>query len=274
MFMETDTYSVIITGSIIFCILALAIVTVAILAKGKVRERQIRINLLEKQGQVDNLATAARAAQDEKVKLSSHIHDKILPIVNNASTKFAAHIRDLEYKGANVTPLRNEMAVFSDLHENLRDVIQGLVPKLLTSFGLLKALEVEIKTINKEYNFPAEFHNNTTFAGEFPLTLGDQLTVFLICKEILNNLQKHAKYEYLSVSLENVSENVELLFAHDGKSLNNDEIRELRESTPGMGLKLLQSKLIQLGAKLDYSRDEETAFIRLSVPTKKNEKTN
>ena len=150
--METDAHSIIITGSIIFCCLAVAIVTVAILAKGKVREREIKINLLEKQNQVDVLAASARAADDEKVKLSSRIHDVILPIANIASTRFAAHIRVLEDKGVDVKFLRQEMIAFNGLQESLREVIHGLVPKLLTSFGLLKALEVEIKNMNKEYS--------------------------------------------------------------------------------------------------------------------------
>jgi signal transduction histidine kinase len=266
---ETTPDTVIIIGSTVFIFLAFIIGSIFILFKSRIREKENKIRLIEWEKQVDILTATAKAEERQKIRIASQLHDETLAIVNNGATKFSGLIKEMEKKGIKVDRLKEEMRIFAALQENLGEIIHDIVPKLFTSFGLLKALESHLKTMNKGGAAVAEFHNNTTFSGEPPFTIDDQLIVFKICREILNNLQKHANYEYLAVSLEEADKNFVLLFSHDGASITNREIDELRASGSGMGLKLLQSKALLLNAEIDYSSDAATAFIRLTIPIRK-----
>lgn len=256
----------ILVASIVLLVLSLPIGFSVILSKARIRQREDKIKLLEKQRQLEILTATAKAEEKQKIKFASALHDHTLAIVNNASTCMSQNIQSLEAQGYDLSLIKEDMKAFAMLQENIREMIHDIVPRLFTSFGLLKAIEVEIKQLNRATNTFAEFHNNTTFAGELPLSDDNQLLVFKMVKEILNNLQRHSRYEFLTVSIEEVDRNFVLLFSHDGLRISNDKIAEYINQTPGMGLKLLESKLVLLNASLDYSYDSSTAFIRLTVP--------
>jgi two-component system NarL family sensor kinase len=265
---EGNTDLVIIIGSIFLVFLGLSIGIIISLSKRIIQGKENKIRLIEREKQVELLTSTAKAVESEKIKLATQLHDEILPIINNAASNTAGIILSLEKQGIEMRGLKNELKAFPLLHESIREVIHEIVPQLFTSFGLLKAIEVYIREMNKGKISIAEFHNNTTFSGEPPFSINDQLIIFNICREVLNNLQKHSNYEYLNISLEEVTDNFTILFSHDGNGITNEQIKEFRESSTGMGLKLLESRSILLNAELNYSLDNAASYIRLKVPIK------
>lgn len=240
------------------------------ISKSKNLKIENKLRLLEKQKQIELLTAISKAEENQKIEIASQLHDEIIPIIALATSNLNGRITEFERQGVDLNSIRNEIKSFSHLQESIRGIIHKIVPMLFTSFGLLKAVELSVKQMNEniDTNGIAEFHNNTTFAGELPFSINDQLTIYKICREVLNNLMKHSNYGYLKVSLEEVKENFIMLFSHDGIGVTNEEINVMRELNTGMGLKLLKSRLILLNAELSYSKDDDVSSVRLIVPIK------
>lgn len=266
---ETKYTIIIIAGCLAVAFFVMLIYIILTISKSKNLKIESKLKLLEKEKQIELLSAITKAEENQKIKIAGHLHDDIIPVIALATSNINTQLTELEKQGISLQNIRNEIKDFSILQDSIREIIHEIVPALFTSFGLLKAIEVHIKQMNNGQKSVAEFHNNTTFSGDVPFSTEEQLTIYKICREVLSNLLKHSKYDYLNVSLEEVKENFILLFSHDGISINNDEINELREVSPGMGLKLLESRLILLNAELKYSKEDEISKIRLKIPIKK-----
>lgn len=267
--MDEENYTIIIiAGSIGFAFLIMLLYVVTFVYRNRNLKIENKLRLLEKQKQIDLLTAISKGEEKQKIEIAEQLHDEIIPIVALAERNLNGRITQIERQGFDLNELRTEMKTLSLLQENIRGIIHKIVPVFFTSFGLLKAIELSVKQLNENpvNQGVAEFHNNTIFSGELPFSTNDQLTIFKICREVLNNLAKHSQYAYLKVSLEEVKDSFILLFSHDGKGITNGEIKSLRETSTGMGLKLLESRLILLRAELSYSKDDDVSSVRLIVP--------
>ncbi len=267
--MDEAKYTIlIIAGCLAVGFFVMLLYVIATISKNKNLKIGNKLRLLEKQKQIDLLTAISKAEENQKIEIAGQLHDEIIPIVAITASNLKSQIIEFEKQGLDLESIRNEIKSFSLLQENLRGIIHEIVPMLFTSFGLLKAVELSVKQMN-DNNITkgvAEFHNNTIFSGELPFSTNDQLTIFKICREVLNNLLKHSEYAYLKVSLEEVKGNFILLFSHDGKGITTEEIKSFRETSTGMGLKLLESRLILLNAELIYTKDDDVSSVRLIVP--------
>lgn len=268
---EAKYIIIIITASLAVAFLVMLLYVITTISKNRNLKIENKLRLLEKQKQIDLLTAISKAEENQKIEIAEQLHDEIIPIVALAERNLNGRITQIERQGFDLDELRSEMKTLSLLQENIRGIIHKIVPVFFTSFGLLKAIELSVKQMNENpvNEGVAEFHNNTIFSGELPFLTNDQLTIFKICREILNNLQKHSQYAYLKVSLEEVKDSFILLFSHDGKGVTNKEIELFEETSTGMGLKLLKSRLILLKAQLIYIKDEEVSSVRLIVPISK-----
>ncbi len=267
---ETKYTIIIITGSLAVGFLVMLLYVITTIFKNKNLKIENKLKILEKEKQIELLTAVSKAEENQKIAIAAQLHDEIIPIIALATSNLNSRISTFEKQGFDLNIMRNDIKSFSLLQENIRGIIHEIVPILFTSFGLLKAIELSVKQMNDNVKTGvAEFHNNTIFSGELPLSTNDQLTIFKICREILNNLAKHSDYAYLKVSLEEVKDNFILLFSHDGKGVTNQEIKVLRDTSTGMGLKLLESRLILLNAELNYLIDDEVSSVRLIVPINK-----
>lgn len=268
--MESESSAAILIGFgciiLVFFVVVLAIVTA--ISKRKIITKEEAIRALEKKQQVDLFRATATAEENEKSKIASNLHDEIIPVIALTARNLSNHLTQLEQKGVDTADLQKDIQAFTGLAENVREIAHGLIPKLFTSFGLLKSIEAFIKQVNETPDSAAEFHNNTLFSGDLPFSKNDQLIIYRMTLEILNNLIKHTNYDYLKVSLDYMEDNFSLVFAHDGTGITNEEISELLKSSTGIGLKSLQSRALLLDAKIDYFVDGEVSYVKLNIPIK------
>lgn len=251
-------------GLLLFFVVVLAITTS--ISKKKIITKEEAIRNLEKKRQIDLFHATATAEENEKIRIASNLHDEVIPLIALTVRNLNYQLRLLQEKGIEVNELTHEVANFSGLSQHIREIAHGLIPKLFTSFGLLKSIEAFVKQLDESSDSAAEFQNNTGLGSDLPFSQNDQLIVYRIVLEILNNLIKHAKYEYLKVTFESSGGGYTFLFAHNGDGIENDRIEFLMKTTTGIGLKSLQSRALLINAKIDYFVDQEVSFVKLEIP--------
>lgn len=97
---------------------------------------------------------------------------------------------------------------------------------------------------------------------ETSLSSATLFTIFLVCKEALTNIRKHAKADRVIFSVEQQGDLLHIVLSDDGIGF----APELLTRT-GMGLGNIRSRLLELGAELDFkTAPGEGTTIKISLP--------
>ncbi len=265
---ESDIGIIIGVGSLALVFLVLLMVILASIFKRRILEKERKIRMIEQQKQIDLFKAVAEAKENLKLKVSEKLHNEIVSMISFTSRSLSGHIIELEDAGASVEKLKAELESFESLSTRVREISHDMVPKLFTTFGLLKSVESVVKKINDSEGLTAIFANKANYADLIPFSSGEQLIIYEMTLEILNNLVKHSNFTLLTVSLLDMNQNFTLEFVHNGKQITNAEIERLTESGRGIGLKSLRSNALLLNAILEYSFELEVSYIKLAVPFK------
>ncbi|MCC6371209.1 MAG: hypothetical protein IT236_09415 [Bacteroidia bacterium] len=268
--MEVETKILItaVGGGLFVLLIILLFVLYLNIVKRRGLEQENKLQALEKQKQFELFNATVQTEENEKQRIAADLHDEIAPLVAATSRNINYKLSEWATEGLDISEIKSDMETLTTISGRIREVSHGLVPKMFSSFGLLKSIEAYVTNFNKSSGGEAQFVNNTTFSGKLPLTANEQLLIFRICTELINNLDKHSDFEYLTISLEDVTDKFELLFTHDGNGITNEEIDRIRESGAGLGLKSLQSRTILLNANIDYTMADSVSYIKLTVPVK------
>jgi len=263
---ETSIALIIILAVLAISIVGCLIAITSISAKRKVLEKQNQLHAAEQQNQLAVFWAAAQAEENQKQRIAADLHDEVSPLLANAARNLNNELTQLEKRGVQVETLKKEVEAFAALSGRIREIAHGLVPHLFTSFGLLKSIEAVIKQTRADSGSGCEFQNNVQSGNVELLDKNKQLLVFRMCLEILTNISKHGRFDYLKVVADELPGQLVVTFAHDGKGISNNEVKRLRESGTGLGLKSLHSRALILNATLDYSTDMGVNYVKLTVP--------
>lgn len=144
----------------------------------------------------------------------------------------------------------------------IKRLAQGLLPFGLEANGLITALQTLAVTISKTYNVNCEFiHDNGFMTNDNSIALN----LYRIVQEAANNAIRHGGAQHLTISLVTEEEKLFLSICDDGCGFSDNTERK-NKVTQGMGIKIMQYRAKQLGAKLNFlSRVEGGKEVRLTI---------
>lgn len=149
---------------------------------------------------------------------------------------------------------------------HIKQLAQGLLPFELEANGLIQALQTLATRISTTYNINCDFSgNNINIINDNSTALN----LYRITQEAANNAIRHGKAKRLAISLTSDEKTLCLSISDDGcgfTGINTDH-----PSTPGMGIKIMQYRAKELGAKLEIlARKEGGTEVRLKTQITKN----
>ncbi len=258
---------IIILGVLVILFLITLFVINFLMSKRKLLEKENKLKDFENRAKIALIKSIVEAEEKNKTEIARNLHDQIIPVLTLKSLALKTNISDLENGHKNYSSLRQGVDEIASLADDIREIIHGIIPGMFTSFGLTKSIEKLILDLNGVNGSITKFIDNRRDQKDIILSEVQQLTLFRVCAEILNNLLKHAKMNYLEVTLEDSTSEITLTFAHDGSGITNSEINNLTITSSGIGLKSLQSRILALNGKIDYSVEEGVSFVKLQIPT-------
>ena len=274
--MENDPNSGMILIASIFAMIAffLAFITFFALYRKKLITKEAKLKeteyekekLLHRQ-HIQNFTLVYQAEEKEKEKISRNLHDGVLPLVASAIQSLSKNYNDLNTPDFNPQRLKKDIEAIEQIGITLRGVSHDLVPPYFLSFGLIAAIKDFIEQLGTS-KAKSNFENRTQFGKQLPLDLAQQLNIYRICLELLNNLNKHSHYTFLTFAIEFFDNTLLFEIQHDGKGISNEQIKALTENSKGIGLKSIQTRVMLLEASIDYVTGDEISSISLLVPLK------
>lgn len=244
---------------------AAIIISSASLYKRRLKEKEAKIKEIEYQKQIEGFKLVVEAEERERDKIAKNLHDGVIPGFCAIQSNLETHTNELEDEKQKVK-FYKDIKTLSNKIAEVRGITHDLALPTLNKEGLIAALEEHIDYLSEADNGEILFENKTNDDFNLPFTTAEQNNIFRICMELLQNLYKYAHYDSLQVCISSTKECLLIEFTHDGRGISNDAIKEFADSGRGIGLQSLKSRSMILNATIDYSFDEHTAGIVLTVP--------
>ena len=145
---------------------------------------------------------------------------------------------------------------------NARNISHNLMPPEFGETNLKEILESNFRRLNKESNVHFYFHytgSNDHFDKQ------EELMIYRIAMELTNNIIKHAKASEATIQFIYHEKHLALVIEDNGKGFYND-------SSKGIGLKNIQSRVNYLNGSLDIDSGKHGTTIMIQIPYKEYEK--
>src|SRR5688572_6014607 len=197
-----------------------------------------------------------RAQEDERKRVARDLHDE----VNQALTAILLRLEAL----TQIAPprLRDELAETKSLANQamgeLLQLARQLRPTALDDHGLVPAIEDQLRRFKAQYGIDTRLSTQ----GELDDLGGDQqLVLYRVTQEALNNVARHARAQHVSVEIERVDGSVALEVVDDGAGF------QLGREDRGLGLEGMAERARLVDGEFDIvSRPGRGTTLKLRVP--------
>lgn len=211
-------------------------------ARKKIVEKELEKAAIELNSQKKILQATIETQERERKRIAQDLHDAISAKLNVVSL----HVNMLldgsltanEQQGA----LGNVLGVTTTVLENSRQIAHDLLPPILDKFGLVEALKELLAEFGATKKVVAQ-HNINYLTS---LTKVEELHLFRIVQELLNNSIRHGKATLMRLELHDADSMIQLVYKDNGKGFLVKQA--LKES--GLGLKNIKSRIAILNGKL------------------------
>jgi len=222
----------------------------------------------------DQLRSLARHLQDvreeEKKHLSREIHDDLGQMLSALKMNISGINRMVDELEDSIQKekLRPELVeageILSEAIRKMRQMITELRPEILDYLGLFPALEWQLEEFSKRYNIKTTFICDPEQPSFDP---DEQVTVFRLLQESLNNIAKHAGASNVRVKAKMDPANFTLQVEDDGKGFDV----EMKANDTSFGLIGMKERILALAGniQIDSNPGDGTRLI-FKIPLKKN----
>ncbi|WP_221405489.1 ATP-binding protein [Roseivirga ehrenbergii] len=189
-----------------------------------------------------------KVQEEERIRISRDLHDSVgqqLILLKNQ---------------ANATQNQALVKNVSDTLEEVRSITRNLHPVVLSRLGLTAALEEMIRQLdeNSDIFFSTDLENiDDIFADD------EELNLYRIIQEALNNIVKHANAASAKLTIERLKHKVLINIQDNGRGFI---VEQEQQSGTSLGLKTLNERIAMLNGKLSIVSKGTGTIISLVIP--------
>ena len=144
--------------------------------------------------------------------------------------------------------------------------ILDLHPSALAELGMVGALQQNVKTFSME----TDILGDLTIVGDpRPLSSVQEITVYRVVSEALNNVRRHSRASVVNVKLIYEPEDVVIEVTDNGKGFNLDETLKNETAEGNLGLVSMRERAEMIGGSLEIDTTiakGTKVMVRIPVP--------
>ena len=130
---------------------------------------------------------------------------------------------------------------------SISDLSKSLHTDRIVKIGIIEAVRFELEKIEKTNLFKTHF----TFAdAEFQINPGNEIFLFRIIQEVLNNIIKHSRAQHIYADLICRESRIIFTFTDDGRGFDVKEAMQRPSSDRGIGLTSMVNRAKLIGGQL------------------------
>lgn len=200
----------------------------------------------------------------ERRRIARDIHDQLGQRLTGLRLKLESlrSLVDPETEvGERVTRLQE---ISEGLDSEVSFLAWELRPTVLDDLGLVDALRTFVKEWSRHTETTADFQAIKIGKERFDNEVETHL--YRITQEALNNINKHAGAENVTVMLEKRKQELILIIEDDGHGFDITKLDRPRQSGRGLGLIGMQERANLIGSELDIESSENGTTVYVRVP--------
>ncbi len=252
-----------IIGTIVFILLGGFIMSLMLLYNKRKQKYQQEKKLMQSQFSQALLQTQLEIQEQTLRTISQEIHDNVGQVLSLA--KLNLNTLDIEGGVNKEEKIESSIQLVGKAINDLRDLSRSLNGDKIADLGLQDAIENELKIIQNT----GQFFTELIITGEpYKLLPQNEMVLFRIVQESLNNTIKHSKAKNIKVSINYLPQHLKMQVKDDGAGFDADL---LEASQTGIGLHNMKNRAALIGAFFSIQsapNEGTTVFIELpQTPT-------
>lgn len=235
--------SIIIFGAIIFI---LAIIFIIQFYKRKKIESKLKLETEIAKLNALRSKAVIEAEEKERVRIAKDLHDGVGQLLSAAKLNLSSLQDKLQLKDdENLLLLSNATNLIDDSVKEVRTVSHSMMPNALLKLGLASAVKEFINKLSVGNKLKIDLD---IVGLENRLEPATETVLFRVLQEIVSNIIKHAKANYINIQLIKHDKELTMLIEDNGVGFDTSKIN----SFEGIGLKNILSRVEFLNGKVDF----------------------
>jgi two-component system, NarL family, sensor kinase len=209
------------------------------------------------------MEASLESQENERRRVAADLHDSIGAMLSTIRLSFLTFAR--ENKTDNNT-LQETKRMIDDTIDSVRRISRDLMPSTLEKFGLSQAVKEMCQRFESTASTPIVFEETGISRS---LSKKNELMIFRIVQELLNNALKHSEASSIKVTFNN-SYNLEVVVEDNGKGFDIQHHLQDRTTGKGLGLFNIENRARVTGAEILFdSKENKGSKITLIIPYEK-----
>ena len=248
-------------GTLGMLTLAIGIVGFVIYHQRKVIRYNGELKRLEEEKQQILLNASIRFQEDERNRIAADLHDDAGPLLATARLYLNENLVNQE-KAQQLQSIYSAKQIIDDAIQLIRNISHSLMPPTLKNFGLESATTDLFQKISGSgsLNGSARFHDY-----RIRLKVDQELLVFRIIQELINNIIKHSNAGFIHLTQNNSGNNMYFRLHHDGTGIIQADFEKLNHSSLGLGLKNIASRIRVLNGRIFFEIDPSHTYYKVTL---------
>lgn len=215
-------------------------------SKKKIIQNELEKKQIELEYQRDLLRVAIEVQDKERRRIAQDLHDDISSKLNvvalNSHLLMTPDITPEELQEIS----QNINTMVTSAIDNSRKISHDLLPTVLDKFGLDAGIKELCFELNSSKQVKVEYTCSATFDN---LDKQQQLHIFRIMQELMNNSVRHGKAGTITVAFTTGKEGIACIYRDNGKGFDVQKIKLAK----GIGMKSIESRIIFLNGSMSVS---------------------
>ena len=180
------------------------------------------------------LEQLVKVQDSERKRIAVELHDSIGPMLAAIKINFLRVAKAGARNDDSDTLVAKTEEIIDGSMMEIREMSHQLMPKGLSSEGLVVSLSKYFENLQEVYNIPVQFNHNITAS----LHQDVQLNVYRIICELVLNAVKHSKSSCISITIETSGGTVTTSVNDDGRGFDPEQIND-----SSLGFKSIRSRV-------------------------------
>jgi two-component system NarL family sensor kinase len=195
-------------------------------------EQQRKLDRLKSQSQVKILNATIDGKETERKQIAEILHDNVSALLSSASMHLQASQQ--QFKGAEVPiELAKTQEIIAEASHKIRDLSHNLMSSVLLKFGL----EYAVKDSAKKFS-NSNIRINTAIHNVYRYSQDQEIKIFNIIQELINNILKHSQAKNAYVIMEEEDDMLNIIVKDDGVGFKNKS-----EEEKGVGINQIKARI-------------------------------
>lgn len=213
-----------------------------------------------------NLSQAERdtVLREERERIAAELHDRIEQAIFTLGLK----VNSILEREPVTQPIATDLGEVRQLAVHTAEAVREAVFALSLPRPAASGLLAELRRLVREVGKANDLESDLVVSGK-PLRLSpkSEQTLYILAREALANVVRHARARRVLISLRYSDDNVDLVIQDDGAGASEQVLKHYQESGTHFGMKRSRRQVEDLGGTFEvHNGDESGLAIRVRIP--------